>query len=172
MISFRKYVEEVSAQAAQHGEELVQRMKSWRPTVEKPYPSAKVLSMDTGDSADALDVAAVLAGTKPAASFGYDFAISPLGVWMLRRAGSQGLIYSAGFGFTKDKEFVVGRPENVHNILYAYRELRKFAGSQDKKDMQREVHFHIVIGQNLGFPREAIHAFVGRHVATREPANV
>jgi len=162
---FRTWFEnqEVSSKADQ----LINQVKDFQSTAERPYPGAGL------KESDPLDLAAVVAGRKPAAGISKEFLQTPLGKELIRRATEQGMTYSQGFGILggEQGDFAVGHSKNVKSIIDAYKTINHLDGwknevrqgklnsDQAQQVIDKLVQAHTIVGINLGFPPEAVKKF-------------
>lgn len=155
--SWLESADNVSAQADQY----VQRVQGFVSTPDHPYPGH-----GSGTESDPLDLAAVVAGVKPAAGVSPEFIQSPLGQELMRRAKSSGMTASRGFGILGQEEgmYCVGRPQNVKAIVDAFKIVNRLDGWERRVKDSREasatlkqvMDAHETIGRNLGYPETAI----------------
>lgn len=158
---------------------LINKLTCFKPTKECHSPGIKKVCYNQAENpgdgrgcADAYDVGAVLAGTKPAASADKDWLLTPVGMLMQKRLVSTGMAIGPGFGFPYSKnQCCCGKPRNVSDILAAYRRLRyiKDGGHWRKRGsfnseiwewcVEERLRMHDIIGLNLGYPKDAVDEF-------------
>lgn len=105
--------------------------------------------MRFGNDEHLLDLAAVVAGAKPAALIDPSYLQSPLGKLLTRRAIGKGMTVKIIPVFVGHSA-VVGKPTNTARLETLYR---------NAKDTEK---FHTEVGRALGYTEEAIADFLQR----------
>jgi len=133
---------------------LIKGQKNFRPKVDRPMPSSLRDEIYTfGANSCILDLAAVVAGTKPAA-FIINTDDHPLFYILTERAQAAGYcLQKIPSPFHKDVIFIfIGIKENVSELIAATEDLRS------KRIAIEEWHW--CMGKALGYPTEAIEKFI------------
>jgi hypothetical protein len=125
----------------QEAEQLVENQKDFVASKELISPS-----LYTGRNID--DVAAVIAGKKPAAIIHKDDIREDVVPELFKLAQEKGYSIREDIGFGNQKRYIVGKQENVERIV-------NFSQHYVKHNFTDE-NYHWMLGRLLGYPEEAI----------------
>lgn len=163
----------------QEADELISRFKDFKSSSQGISPSILYSShyadYDYNFNFDILDLAAVIAGTKPAALIYLAKYIEDKELLeeLLKRARLAGLKIeydelkiSGGYSnfFTKDRITLlgVGRPQNMQNIAKAYNILNNLKSIKTPDEIQKALEAHRIIGTNLGYPLSEVEKYLDK----------
>lgn len=135
-------------------DDLIKKYSTFIPTAEAPFPTSTSDLSEENNDAWTADIAAVIAKKKPAATLdeGLD---NPVVQELLARAKKVGLSVLEVPSYDGTPGIVVGKMENAEQIAEL---MREYPGQNKEPDE----NYHRKLGAALGFPKEAIEAFIAR----------
>lgn len=147
-----------SATSGLNSSELVQFWSTFQSTEDVPNPAAA-----TGRIVD--DIAAVLAGSKPATLLDANEVYNPSVETFINDEEDHfdQLFFGQAVDYYGGRKYFVGKEENVRTLS----ELYEGRGGIDSPRPADE-NFHRAVGEALGYPTEAIDAFILRIVSSEQ----
>jgi hypothetical protein len=145
--------------------ELIASMRTFKPTKSVVAPmclyrtnlftAKERYSIADGQKADILDVAAVVAGSKPSAWVHSQMFSTEVGNELLRLAKNRGLAVNTCRMPSSQDDYLVGKQDAVEKLKGGICQLWKSGATKEQKKLA-----HVTIGQALGYPKEAIDEYI------------